>query len=414
MTNEVLDSGILKGIRVLDLTQYLAGPHATLLLAGSGAEVIRVDNPHTGDALTDAPFYFGAEGASFDKRDESDLGVAFLKRLRQKKSITLDLKSAEGRALFHHLVDISDVVVENFAVGVTGRLGVDWPTLHAINPGLIYCSLTGLGSTGPDKNLRAYDLTVQAMSGIMALTGDPDGPPMKAGSPLADTVSAGFAYAGVLGALYHRERTGRGQFVDVSMVDVLFSLMFDDPLESFADIGVPQRHGNRVPRLCPFNTYPSTDGWLVVCCGNDDMWRRVCAVIGREDLAKDSWGSMSWRIANYEQVDAVVSAWTATRSTSDAVDALVAGQVAASPVKTIDDLLDWPHLHARAMIDDVVHPTLGKLPLKAAGFPIKYSGAPSGYPEPAAPTGTHTRQILQQLLELSDAELDDLAARSVI
>lgn len=410
-----MTKGILDGVRVLDLTQYLAGPHATLLLAGSGAEVIRVDNPHTGDALTDAPFYYGAEGASFTKRDETDLGVAFLKRLRQKKSITVDLKSAEGLAVFHRLVEIADVVVENFAVGVTGRLGVDWPTLHAINPALIYCSLTGYGSTGPDKNRRAYDLTVQAMSGLMSVTGDPDGPPSKAGSPLADTVSAGFAYAGVLGALYHRERTGQGQFVDVSMVDVLFSLVFDDPLEAFNSIGVPQRHGNRVPRLCPFNTYPSQDGWLVICCGNDDMWRRVCAVIDREDLGVDpQWGAMSWRIANHEQVDALLGEWTAGRSTSQAVDLLTDGGAAASPVQTIDDLLAWPHLHARAMIDPVIHPTLGELPIKAAGFPIKFSGAPGGYHEPAAPTGTHTRPVLSELLGLTEDEIDGLEGRSVI
>lgn len=408
-------TGILDGVRVLDLTQFLAGPHATLLLAGMGADVIRVDNPRTGDALSNAPFFYGAAGPSFEKRDDTDLGIAFLKRLRSKRSITLDLKSDEGRQLLLDLVERSDVLVENFAVGVTERLGIDWPTLRAVNPRLVYCSLTGYGSTGPDRHRRSYDLIAQAMSGVMSLTGDPDGAPTKAGSPLADTVSAGFAFAGVMSALYHRERTGEGQFVDVSMVDVLFSLVFDDPLDCFDELGVARRNGNRVPRLCPFNTYPTSDGWLVICCGNDAMWAKVCDVVGRPDLAEDpQWGTMSWRIANHAEVDALLSEWTATRTTDDGVAQLVDGGVAASAVHTIDDLMAWPHLRARNMIEPVVHPTLGELPgLSAAGFPIKFSATDTGWDRPSTPTGADTRGVLADLLGLDAATLDDLAARGI-
>ncbi len=409
-------SRILEGVRVLDLSQFLAGPHTTLLLAGMGAEVIRVDNPGTGDTLSGAPAYFGKHGPSLERRDDSDLGIAFLKRSRAKKSIALDLKSEDGHALFLQLVEKADVLVENFSVGVTERLKVDWPRLSAVNPRLVYCSITGYGSTGPDRGRRGYDVTTQAMSGLMSITGHPGGPPTKAGSPLADTISAGFALSGILGALYHRQVTGLGQFVDVSMVDVLFSMLFDEPLDCYPALGMDFQQGNRVMRFSPFNSYPTRDGWMVICCGTDAMWQAICAVIGREDLATDDeWGSMSWRVAHNGAVDAVLGDWSKQRTTDDAVTGLTDAGVVASAVHRIGDLLQWPHLQARGMIDTVEHPALGPLPgLKAAGFPLKFSGAETGYAGAAAPSGTHTRAVLSDLLGLDSDTLDDLAARSVI
>lgn len=409
-------SRILEGVRVLDLSQFLAGPHTTLLLAGMGAEVIRVDNPGTGDTLSSAPVFYGKDGPSLEKRDDSDLGIAFLKRSRAKKSITLDLKSDEGHALFLKLVEQADVLVENFSVGVTERLKIDWPCLEAVNPRLVYCSITGYGSTGPDSGRRGYDVTTQAMSGLMSITGQPGSPPTKAGSPLADTVSAGFALSGILGALYHRQATGVGQFVDVSMVDVLFSLLFDEPLDCYPALGMDYQQGNRVMRFSPFNSYPTRDGWMVICCGTDAMWQAICAVVGRDDLVShEDWGSMSWRVAHNDAVDAMLGDWTRENTTDDAVRRLTDAGVVASAVHTIDDLLQWPHLQARGMIDTVEHPALGPLTsLKAAGFPLKFSGAETGYSGAAAPSGTHTREVLSDLLDLDAATLDDLAARSII
>lgn len=409
-------SGILNGVRVLDLTQFLAGPHATLLLAGMGAEVIRIDNPKTGDTLSGSPVFYGAGGPSFEKRDDSDLGIAFLKRSRAKKAITLDLKSDEGRDLFLRLVAKADVVVENFSVGVTERLGIDWPRLRAVNPRLVYCSLTGYGSTGPDAGRRGYDVTTQAMSGLMSVTGHPGGPPTKAGSPLADTISAGFAFAGVLGALLHREKTGDGQWVDVSMVDVLFSLLFDEPFDQYAALGLEQRQGNRVLRFSPLNTFKTADGWAVICCGTDAMWRGLCGVIGRGDLADHpDWGRMGWRVAHNAEVEAAVGAWTGGVATAAVVDRLSAAGVVASPVHTIDDLLAWPHLKARGMVQPVEHPTLGLLDgLKAAGFPLKFSAGDTGYSGAAAASGTHNREIFADLLGLSEDEIAALAARATI
>lgn len=408
--------GILDGIRVLDLSQFLAGPHTTLLMAGMGAEVIRIDNPHTGDSMSDAPFFVGAKGVAVEKQDASDLGIAFLKRCRAKKSVTLDLKSEEGHRLFLGLVEKADVVVENFSVGVTERLKIDWPTLQSVNPKLVYCSITGYGAYGPDSKLRGYDVTTQAMSGLMSVTGLPGAPPTKAGSPLADTISAGFAFSGILGALFHCQRTGIGQFVDVSMVDVIFSLLFDEPFDCYAGLGLEQQQGNRVMRFSPFNTYPTKDGWIVIGCGTDAMWKAVCKVINRDDLADDvKWGQMSWRIEHNEQVDEVLTQWTRTRTAHDVVSKINSAGAVASAVQDIDDLLRWPHLKARDMIDTLHHPALGVMPgVHAAGFPLKFSATDTGYESPAAPCGTHNQEIFGELLGLRAEEIDALQTRSVI
>ncbi|PPR56325.1 MAG: Acetyl-CoA:oxalate CoA-transferase [Alphaproteobacteria bacterium MarineAlpha4_Bin2] len=408
--------GILKGIRVLDLTQYLAGPHCTLLLSGMGAEVIRVDNPATGDTLSGAPVFYGKDGPTIQKRDDSDLGIAFLKRLRGKKSITLDLKSEEGHDLFLRLVKKSDVVVENFSFGTTKRLGIDWPSLHKYKQELIYCSITGYGSTGPDAKRRAYDLTTQAMSGLMSVTGQSGNSPTKAGTPLADTVSAGFAFAGILGALFHRERTGEGQFVDVSMTDVLFSLIFDEALDVYERLGMPFQQGNRIMRFSPFNAYPTKDGWVVIGVGHDAMWRELCKLIGRIELGDDAdWGRMDWRVENNMKVDEVVSDWTRDHATATAVTTLEEAGIVASPVQNIDDLLSWPHLRARDMIDMLEHPELGPLTdLKAAGFPLKFGAAASSYGGAAAHCGAHNIEVLGDLLGLSKQEVADLSVRGVI
>lgn len=409
-------SGILNDIVVLDLSQFLAGPHTTLLMAGMGAEVIRIDNPHTGDTLSGSPFFAGAKGVSIEKQDPSDLGIAFLKRCRAKKSITLDLKSAEGHALFLRLVEKADVVVENFSVGVTKRLKIDWPSLQAVNSKLVYCSITGYGAYGPDSGLRGYDVTTQAMSGLMSVTGLPGAPPTKAGSPFADTVSAGFALAGILGALFHCQRKGIGQFIDVSMVDILFSLLFDEPFDCYASLGLDHQQGNRVTRFSPFNTYPATDGWIVIGCGTDAMWKGICEVIAHEELADDTnWSRMSWRVENNDEVDKLLTGWSQTCTASEAVAQMIAAGAVASAVHDIDDLLKWPHLKARGMIDSLTHPGLGVLAnVHAAGFPLKFSETETGYKTAAATCGTHNREVFGELLGLSTDEIDGLLSRSIL
>jgi formyl-CoA transferase len=236
-------SGALEGLVVLDLTRYLSGPHCTLLLAGLGAEVIKIDAPAGGDPAALAPPY---SGPSFVRASPQDFGLAYLKRARGKKSTTLNLKDSRGRELLLRLAEHADVVVENFRPGVAARLGIDYPVLQQRNPRLVYCAISGYGATGPDRETKSYDLMAQAEAGLMSITGEPEGPPMKTGGALADMIAGSYAALGIVAALKERERSGLGQSVDVSMVDCLFSMMMDEPLDSYDKLGLGARQGNRI------------------------------------------------------------------------------------------------------------------------------------------------------------------------
>ena len=405
----VIDGGdqrILEGIRVLDLTQYFSGPLATLYLSGLGAEVIRVDPP-SGDLSSDTPLYAGPEGVSMERKTEDDLGAVFLKRCRAKKAITLNLKSEEGKTLFYRLVEKSDVVVDNFSVGVTERLGVSYETLRETNSQIIQCAITGFGLTGPDAAKRSYDVIAQAMSGLMSITGEPSGKAMKAGSPLADAISASFALSGILAALFHRTRTGHGQLVDISMVDCLFSLIYDDPLEAYNQLGMTMRQGNRIPRFSPFNVYETQDGEVVIGTSNNEMWRKLTEIMGCRALATDDdFGRTAWRLENNDLVDGVVEAWSQTCSTQEVLVKLEAAGIPSSAIPDIHALKKSPQLHARGMVMPLLHPTIGPLPgLAAAGFPIKFSDAETGYDGPAVRAGQHNNEIFGTLLGIIDEDM---------
>lgn len=407
---------ILDGVRVLDLTQFFSGPQATLFLAGLGAEVIRIDSPEGARRVAVAPPYAGARGVTFDRALPDDLNVNYLKRTRGKKAIALDLKQPAGRDLFLRLVDQADVVMENFSVGVTERLGIDYPRLAERNPRIVYCALTGYGSTGPDREQKAYDVTVQAAAGLMSVTGFPGQPPMKAGTALSDAIAGTFAMSGVLAALLDRANTGRGQFVDVSMVDCLFSLLFDDPIDWYERLGVPMRQGNRILRFSPINTYATRDGWAVMGAATPAQWTGVLKAIGRTDLMGDpNWDSLDWRVANDAQVDALVREWAATRTTADGVTAMLAAGAMASVIRGPEELAAWPHLRAREMYAPLEHPTLGPLAdVGAPGFPLKFGAASAGYDSPAPLPRQHNAEIYGALLGLDAGELERLAAAGVI
>ncbi|HIJ56236.1 MAG TPA: CoA transferase [Deltaproteobacteria bacterium] len=407
---------VLEGVRVLDLTQYLSGPQATLLLAGLGAEVIRIDNPAARDPVAESPPFVGPEGVSMQRRTDKDIGIFYLKRARNKKAITLNLKSRKGKDLFCRLSEDADVLVENFSVGVTERLGIDYSSLSRRNRSLIYCSVTGYGSTGPDAGLKGYDSVAQAASGLMNLTGFPDGPPMKAGSALADSVGGVFGFGGIMAALYHRERSGEGQHVDISMVDCLFSLVFDEPLDCYEQLGLPPRMGNRIMRLSPFNSYPTEDGWIVIATGTTAQWHTVLRAIERKDLIDDArYKEMSDRLIHNDEVDALITEWTKARKTAEAVDYLREAGVICGPVRTIEDIKASRHMQARGMLPTLQHPLIGDIPgLHAHGFPIHFSKTPGGYDRPAPLSGQHNKEIYCGLLGLSPDELVDLKNEGVI
>ena len=406
----------LKGFRVLDLTRFLSGPHATLLLAGLGAEVIRIDDPRQGDPTFAAPPFLGPDGVSLRRQSAADIGLAYLKRGRSKKAISLDLKQQQGRALFLKLVEKADVVIENFRPGVMQRLGLDYAALKGVNPGIIHCSISGYGATGPMARRKVYDLMVQAAAGLMSITGAPEGAPYKAGSPLSDGIAGTYAVVGVLAALLQRARTGEGQFVDVAMVDCLFSLLFDEPLDCYATLGLPPRQGNRIMRFSPFNAYETRDGAITLGAATKEDWSALLHVIGRVDLLDDAnYMDAGWRVANNAAVDALVTAWSRTQTREEALAQLDARDIACSPINGISDLMRWGHLIGRGMLQPVLHPAgTGGAQALAPGFPLKFSGAAVGYAMAAAMPKDHNDEVYRDLLALSQAELDELKAAHVI
>ena len=394
------ENRILDGIRVLDLTRFLSGPQATLFLASLGAEVVRIDDPDRGDPAAGAPPFFGPQGVSMTRRTPGDLGIAYLKRGRGKKSVAIDLKSREGHALFLRLVTKADVLVENFRAGVTERLGIDYPALTEINPRLVYCSITGYGATGPESDRKAYDLMVQAASGLMSITGEPDGPSQKAGSPITDGIAGTFALSGILGALYQRTRTDNGQFIDVSMTDCLVSLMLDEPWDCYDALGLPLRQGNRIMRFSPFNTYPAGDGTVALGAATQTDWLNLLDLMGRNDL-KDSANHLDpgWRISNNAMIDDIVSEWTRRHTVAEIVESCAQQSIACSPIRDVRDLERWEQLRQRGLLTRAAHPDLpGSKGPAAANFPLKFSGADTSCMTPAARHAEHTGEVIREWL----------------
>ncbi|MCA8928945.1 MAG: CoA transferase [Alphaproteobacteria bacterium] len=406
----------LSGIRVLDLSRFYSGPHATLLLAGMGAEVIRIDEPAQPMAQAKAPPFAGAAGVAMTERSPDDLSIHYLKRNRAKKAITLNLKSAEGVALFRRLAAEADVVFENFTPGVADRLGIGYAALSAACPRLVYCALTGWGSTGPDAHEKSYDPIAQAAAGLMSITGRNGDPPLKAGSPLSDGIAGVHAALGVTAALVQRGVTGKGQFVDVSMADCLLSLVLDEPLDHYEALGLPAQQGNRIPRFSPFNTFRAADGWLVIGAATPGQWRTLCQCMGEPELADDPhWRDVAWRIAHNDAVEAKVSAWVSCLSVAEAVTTLRKAGGIAGPINGIEELKAWPHLAARGMLAPLHHPRAGAVPeTVAAAFPLKFSGGHAGYAAPAPWPGQDNDAVYGDVLGLDAEERTRLKAEGVI
>jgi crotonobetainyl-CoA:carnitine CoA-transferase CaiB-like acyl-CoA transferase len=309
----------------------------------------------------------------------------------------------------------ADVVVENFSPGVATRLGIDYAALREVNPGLIYCAITGYGSTGSQKDAKAYDLMIQAAVGVMSMTGEPDGPPVKIASPLSDALAGSFAASGIVAALLHRERAGEGQAIDVSMADCLFALIFDEPVDCYDRLNVAAKQGNRIMRFSPFNTFQTTDGWVAIGAATDAEWRSLLDAIGRGEVKNDAnMMDIGWRIVNNDKVDAIVAAWTCTRSKSEVTAALTAARVPCSPVRSTDEVMQWEQIRERDMIVPLVNPLTG-VPAAASGpgFPVKFSLTPAAY-GPAPVPGAHTAEVLTQFAGLSLDEVRQLRIDGII
>ena len=402
----------LDGIRVIDASRIVSGPVCAWLLASLGAEVIRVEAPG-GDQTWLAPPWIGPDGVHRGARDERDLGLSPLRRGRGKRSVVLDLKTPAGQGVFRRLLAASDVLVENFVPGALARIDLDDAALEQLAPRLVHCSITGYGHDGPYAGRSSLDLVVQAVSGLMAKTGFPDGPPTKVGATVGDQVPAIYAALGVLAALRQRDRDGRGQKVDVAMLDALVSLLWDEPLDEYARQGVPERVGNTDPRGAPLDAFRTADGWAAVVVTSQRQWQRICELIGRPELA-ERYATLADRVRETRAVNDAVAQWCAGRSTDEVVARFLAIEVPVGPVRGAFAALDDPQVHHRGALVPLWHPDRAEATgYVGPAFPVRLSRADTRT-APAEPLGASTETVLRELLGLGDPELAALRASGAL
>lgn len=406
----------LEGVRVLDLTVALAGPLCTLLLGGLGAEVIKVEAPGGGDIARTNPPFVGPNGIHYGAMNPEEVSVSILNRARNKKSVTIDLKSEEGRVLFYRLAEKSDVVVENFSEGTADRLCVGYENLIQYKPDIVYASLSGLGDPNPYPGLKAMDIIIQAMSGIMEVTGFPDGPPTRVGIPIGDMTAPLFATSGILSALLYRNKTGIGQHIKVSLLDCLATLVAEEHFDLFAAAGFPMRSGNYHDRLAPFGVYPASDGYVAIAAPTDAWMNGVFKAIGQPELMSDPrFASRGPRAQNAKELNGLIEAWTSRHTTEEIVrNFFEKHRVPAVKVRRPEEVLADPRLRESGAVVPLQHPKQGEIGALGMGVPIHFSSCKSGYDQPAPEIGQHTDEILHSILDLGDGELAELRKKSII
>jgi len=389
----------LDGITVLDLTRVLSGPYCTMLLADMGARVIKVEQPGKGDDTR-------AWGPPFLEGESA----YFLSINRNKESVTLDFKHPEGRALLEQLIAKADVLVENFRPGTLTKLGLDYDTLSKKYPRLIYCSISGFGHTGPRWKQPGYDAVMQAEGGLMSVTGAADGPPYRLGVAIVDIVSGMFAAYGVSMALFSRERSGKGQEVDLAMLDATVALLTYQAGNYFASGKVPARLGNRHPSIVPYETFTASDGEFVLAVGNDDQWKRFCAVAGLP--GDERFATNRQRVSGYDALRPFVADRLREKPRAFWIDGLTKAGVPCGSVRNFDELFADPQLDAREMIAMVEHATIG--PLRTLGVPVKLSDTPGAVRTPPPTLGQHTDAVLRSDLGISADAIAALRRQKVI
>jgi crotonobetainyl-CoA:carnitine CoA-transferase CaiB-like acyl-CoA transferase len=392
----------LSKMKVLDLTQVMAGPFCCQLLADMGADVTKVEPPGTGDQARHA--------MGFKMKGEDT--AAFIAINRNKKSITLNLKAEEGREIFYKLAQDSDVLVENYRPGVAKRLGIDHETLREISPRLIHASISGFGQTGPYANRAGYDLIAQGMSGVMSVTGEPDRPPAKCGVPISDLSAGLFCAFGILSAYVAREETGRGQYIDTSLFEGALAFSIWETAELWATGRIPQPFGSAHRLNAPYQALKTRDGYLNVGPNNHRLWMRFCEVLGRKDLTQDKRFStnedrMNHREELVEELESVLK----ERDTDEWEKLLLEEGVPVGPIYNYKQVFEDPHTQAREMVVEMEHPVEGTV--RSLGIPVKLSETPGEIRRPAPLLGEHTEETLAEL-GYSKAEIADLREREVI
>ncbi len=389
----------LEGVTVLDLTRVLSGPYCTMLLADMGARVIKVEQPGKGDDTRGwGPPFIDGESAYF------------LSINRNKESVTLDFKHPQGRAVLDRLIAASDVVVENFRPGTLDKMGLGYASLSAAHPALIVCSISGFGQTGPRRPEAGYDAVMQAEGGLMSITGPTDGQPYRLGVAIADIVTGMFGAQGVLLALLARQKTGRGQLVDIAMLDSVAALLTYQAGIHFATGKAPRRIGNRHPTIVPYETFVAADGDFVLAVGNDDQWRRFCRVAG---LAEDErFATNRQRVTNYDELKPILNAVLAGGTRQSWIERLQAAGVPCGSVRDLQEVFDDPQLAAREMVATVNHATIGALNL--LGVPVKLSDTPGAVAAAPPTLGQHTDAVLKSTLGMTDGEVQALREQKAI
>lgn len=392
----------LEKIKVLDLTQVMAGPFCCQLLADMGADVTKVEPPGTGDQAR--------RSMGFTMKGEDT--AAFLAVNRNKKSVTLNLKDGEAREIFYRLVREADVLVENFRPGVTKKLGIDYETLKEINPRLIYASISGFGQTGPYAARAGYDLIAQGMSGVMSVTGEPGRPPVKCGVPIGDLSAGLFCAFGVLTAYIARQSTGRGQYIDTSLFEGALALSIWETAELWATGRIPQPFGSAHRLTAPYQALRTRDGYINVGANNQRLWKRLCTAIGREELMEDErFATNERRMANREELARELESTLRERTTGEWMEVLLEVGFPAGPIYNYGQVFEDEHTLAREMMVEMEHPVEGTV--RGLGIPVKLSETPGAVRRAAPLLGEHTRETLRRL-GYSEEKIAELEEREAI
>jgi CoA:oxalate CoA-transferase len=405
----------LAGLRVIDLTRALAGPFCTLVLAALGADVIKVEEPGGGDIARGNAPYLGPGGLSMAASDSQDMSLAVLNRCRGKRSITLNLKQPRAAQVFQDLVRWADIVVENYSGGTADRLGIGYETARAVNPEIIYCSISGFGADS-QTGARAMDTIIQALSGVMLATGGPADPPVRVGVPLGDVLAPVWAVVGILAALQRRERQGTGEHIDVSMLGVLTSLVATEDWTALERLGQSLRTGPTLPRLAPFGLYRCADGWVAIVAPQDKLVASLFSVMGRHDLISDPrFCSRDARVHHDHELTTEIENWSGGHAMAEIVEVLTAVGVPAAPVRTPREAVADPQVVSRNETLPVEHPALGRSDeLRTCGVPLRMSASQVGFSRPAPRLGEHTAEILSEVVGYSPEQQRELRRSGVI
>jgi crotonobetainyl-CoA:carnitine CoA-transferase CaiB-like acyl-CoA transferase len=396
--------GALNGIRVLDLSRILAGPMCTQLMGDYGAEVIKVERPGEGDDTRK----WGPHCIADENGDATE-SAFYLSANRNKRSVAIDIAAPAGQALIRRLLLKCDVLIENFKVGALARYGLGYDDLKDEFPALVYCSITGFGQTGPYANRAGYDYLAQGMGGIMSVTGEPDGEPIKVGVGIADIMTGMHSAVAVLAALRHRDATGQGQHIDLALLDTQISWLAYHAVEYLNTGRNPDRLGNAHASVVPYGVFPTADGHVILAAGNDAQFRQFCETVERPDLADDPrFATNSLRIKNRETLEPMLDDIFATRTTDDWITLLELAGVPCGPINTIDRVFNDPQVASRGMAIDMDHPLSGSGKVALAANPAKLSETPLTYRRAPPTLGQHTDEVLSEMLDMTDADLEKL------